>query len=270
MALSRLYCFNNQLTSIPDLSNNMALERLRCETNELTSLPDMSANTELYIFYCGENLLDSIPDLSAKMNLAYFRCENNQLSSLPDLSSNTALISLWCFNNQLTSISGLSDNTVLTTLLCNDNQLTGLDISGCIALEELDLSNMPTLNCVCVWEVPFPPAGVTVNIANSPYVYFDTECVAGISNTFKENRTIKIYPNPNEGIFSITIESMKKRNASLKIYDPQGRLILYEKLKGSKVIFTPQLDLRKYSEGIYFLQILSTDEVVNEKIIIER
>jgi len=40
----------------------------------------------------------------------------------------------------------------------------------------LDLSHMPTLYKVCVWEMPFPPAGVSVYTDDSPNIYFTTDC----------------------------------------------------------------------------------------------
>jgi RHS repeat-associated protein len=41
------------------------------------------------------------------------------------------------------------------------------------------LSNMPTLNEVCVWEIPFPPASIDVIIDGSPNVHFTIDCLAG-------------------------------------------------------------------------------------------
>jgi len=35
---------------------------------------------------------------------------------------------------------------------------------------------MPSLNKVCVWEMPFPPAGVSVSTTDSPNIYFTTDC----------------------------------------------------------------------------------------------
>ncbi len=34
---------------------------------------------------------------------------------------------------------------------------------------------MPTLYQVCVWELPFPPEGVDVDMTDSPNVYFTTD-----------------------------------------------------------------------------------------------
>jgi len=40
----------------------------------------------------------------------------------------------------------------------------------------LGLRGMPSLYKVCVWEMPFPPANVSVDTTGSPNVYFTTDC----------------------------------------------------------------------------------------------
>ena len=100
---------------------------------------------------------------------------NGEIESMKGIEAFINLDTLDCNFNQLTSLD-VSKNTVLTSLICNDNQLTGLDVSNNIVLEGLDLSYMPSLYKVCVWEMPFPPAGVTVNTTDSPNVYFTTYC----------------------------------------------------------------------------------------------
>ena len=80
-----------------------------------------------------------------------------------------------CGWNQLTSLD-VTNNIALFGLICSDNQITSLDVSNNVVLEELNISNMPSLGEVCVWEVPFPPEGVTVDITGSPNVYFTTDC----------------------------------------------------------------------------------------------
>ncbi len=131
-----LFCIINQLTSL-DVSNNTALIGLVCFDNQLSSL-DVSNNTAL-------------KDL---------RCSSNQLISL-DVSNNTHLRNLKCSNNQLSSLD-ISNNTILGRF--NDHY--GM----------IDISQMPSLYKVCVWELPFPPAEYKVDTTGSPNVYFTMDC----------------------------------------------------------------------------------------------
>ena len=131
-ALKRLYCYDNQLTSL-DVSKNTALTYLDCYGNQLTSL-DVSKNTALTYLDCGRNQLTSL-DVSKNTALTYLDCRSNQLTKL-DVSKNTALTELDCRSNQLTKLD-VSKNTALTTLYCWDNQLTKLDVSKNTALTDL-------------------------------------------------------------------------------------------------------------------------------------
>ena len=96
-ALTELFCYGNQLTSL-DLSKNTALEFLQCPTNLLTSL-DVSKNTALTSLYCGLNELTSL-DLSKNTALEFLYCSYNQLTSL-DVSQNTELGIIYCEVNQI-------------------------------------------------------------------------------------------------------------------------------------------------------------------------
>jgi Leucine-rich repeat (LRR) protein len=169
--LKELSCFNNKLTSL-DISNNTALRELQCDNNQLTSL-DVSNNTALDLLGCGLNQLTSL-DVSSNTSLVWFVCDNNQLTSL-DVSNNTALLYIFCPDNQLTSLD-VSNNTALGELWCGSNLLTSFEVSANNGIKLLFINNMPTLNEVCVWTMPFPPEGVAVITDSSPNVYFTTEC----------------------------------------------------------------------------------------------
>ena len=136
----------------------------------------------LIYFVFDENQITSL-DLSANTLLETLNCENNLLSSL-DLSANTSLKYLFCEGNLLTNLD-LSGLTALTFLYCGGNQLNSLDISSNISLGSetayflnygLSINDMPSLYQVCVWTMPFPPAGLSVYKMGSPNVYFTTEC----------------------------------------------------------------------------------------------
>jgi hypothetical protein len=80
-----------------------------------------------------------------------------------------------CRNNILTNLE-LSNSPELKELLCSYNFLTSLDVRSCTSLELLELAYIPSLYKICVWTMPFPPAGVSVNMSESPNVYFTMDC----------------------------------------------------------------------------------------------
>ena len=148
----------------------------------LTDL-DVSSNRYLTALDCGNNILASL-DVSNSTELVMLMCKGNQISSL-DVSSNTALMWLECGENLLTSLD-VSDLLNLYILSCENNQLTSLDISENSSLGQvpwtddhscyLDITNMPGLEEVCVWTLPFPPEGFKLCMDGSPNVFFTTEC----------------------------------------------------------------------------------------------
>jgi Leucine-rich repeat (LRR) protein len=150
--LIQLLCEHNQLTEMPELSANTDLEWLTCGFNKLTSLPDLSANTNLQILGCQNNQLTSLPDFSANTKIQIIDCQNNQLTSLPNLSNSADIIELNCFNNLIESLPNLSSNTKLRILDCSINRLARLpDLANNTALEYLycnynQLENIPDLS----------------------------------------------------------------------------------------------------------------------------
>ena len=183
-AITVLYCPRNQLTSL-DVSNNVALAVLRCENNLLTSL-DISNNTALTELECFNNQISSL-DVSKNTALTLLFCAGNQLTNL-DVSNNNAIKYLWCQGNKLTALD-VSNLLDLRLLGCGENQLVNLDISNNSSMGQdlwpyvdcyLYIGNMPSLEKVCVWALPFPPEGFLLCADGSPNVYYTTDCNAGI------------------------------------------------------------------------------------------
>ena len=171
-ALTVLYCYDNQLTSL-DVSSNTALTDLYCFVNQLTSL-DVSSNTALTDLYCFANQLTSL-NVSGATALTNLVCYDNQLTSL-DVSSNTALTDLECDDNQLTSLD-VSSNTALTDLYCFDNQLQCLNANNGQNFISF-FCNPNQLSCVSVSDVTY----AYNNYSADPSITFQFQCENPIDN----------------------------------------------------------------------------------------
>ena len=114
--LKELYCYDNELTSLPTLPQN--IEYLYCDNNKLTSLPNLPQKLEE--LDCYNNKLTSLPTLPENLESLY--CSHNELTSLPTLPQNLKI--LYCYNNKLTCLPTLPEN--LESLYCYDNELTSL------------------------------------------------------------------------------------------------------------------------------------------------
>ena len=126
-------------------------------------------------------------DVSNQTDLLRFSCSSNQLTNL-DVSNQPDLGILWCGNNQLTNLD-VSNQPDLRILSCGGNQLTSLDISNNSKLGEdvwnwadcfLEIGDMPSLEKVCVWTVPFPSAGFLLNAEGSPNIYYTSDCTTAL------------------------------------------------------------------------------------------
>ena len=78
----------------------------------------------------------------------------------------------------------------------------------------------------------------------------------------------KLYPNPNKGTFFLELEAQGKQEYQIQIFDAMGKEIYnqniefedYKKLK---------VDLGIHPSGVYLMQLISEDGIVNQKIIIK-
>ncbi|MCC2878406.1 leucine-rich repeat domain-containing protein [Lachnoclostridium pacaense] len=154
-ALASLYCFKNQLKTLPKLDGLTKLVTLNCAKNQLTTL-DVTGLKVLTYLNCSENQLTELN--VTETGLTYLDCSKNQLKTLPKLDGLTKLVTLNCAKNQLTALNvagtalthlncqgnnletldGLGSLTKLVTLNCSENQLTALNVGNLTGLTYLD------------------------------------------------------------------------------------------------------------------------------------
>jgi PKD repeat protein len=85
-------------------------------------------------------------------------------------------------------------------------------------------------------------------------------------NTISENNLnlINVYPNPSKGIF--TIENLNVNDASIRVTDISGRILLETNINRS----FSKLNLNELSDGLYFLTIISENNFKTIPIAISR
>src|SRR5690625_2825556 len=81
-----------------------------------------------------------------------------------------------------------------------------------------------------------------------------------------EMASIKIYPNPNDGKFNISLpSSMQNETMNIGVYDLQGRMIYQEEWSNHN---EPSIELNQVNPGLYILRIDNGSDVMNKKLII--
>ena len=80
---------------------------------------------------------------------------------------------------------------------------------------------------------------------------------------------LDIYPNPSRDLFNISFVSETKQNLSLRILNIIGEEIYVEDKFDYIGEYTKQINLEKYSQGVYFLEIETNNGIINKKIILQ-
>ncbi|WP_341903644.1 FG-GAP-like repeat-containing protein [Fluviicola taffensis] len=92
------------------------------------------------------------------------------------------------------------------------------------------------------------------NCSASAQTTIDVNDCAGIDE--KESTYFSLFPNPNNGQFKVI--STGTPMDQIIIYDAQGKMVFNESYSG---IFTLEFDLNAYSNGVYYIEINSDQEI---------
>lgn len=96
-------------------------------------------------------------------------------------------------------------------------------------------------------------------------MYNNGDCIPWVSiNDISTNQPIPIYPNPNNGLFTIDLPSAKQ--AEMIISDISGRVILKEKVTDKRKY---RIDIRNQPKGIYLLQLTTSEGMYHAKVQVE-
>ena len=79
--------------------------------------------------------------------------------------------------------------------------------------------------------------------------------------------SLSVFPNPSNGIFDVSIQLTNTQNATLEITDATGRVVLLNSLNN---IFgkTISVSLKDYAEGVYFVNLRTSKEVLTKRIVL--
>jgi len=90
-------------------------------------------------------------------------------------------------------------------------------------------------------------------------VKYGSVCVTGIDEVAKDDSYIKVFPNPNNGNFTLYYH-LTSVKSTLKLVDITGRTIYNQNLNGFEG--TEYINVSDISTGIYFWQVVSENNIV--------
>ena len=109
------------------------------------------------------------------------------------------------------------------------------------------------------WDTSEFPSGGPNRVYRTSYwnnlddVYNDGLSTVGVE-TIALEREIKVYPNPNSGVFTLNINNPSGEKMKIVITNIQGQVVMEKELV-STLIHNEQIDLRSFSRGLYFLKV---------------
>ena len=95
----------------------------------------------------------------------------------------------------------------------------------------------------------------------------------GIKMPFVQNLSIeqlKIFPNPNQGIFNLQFTLPKKGDTSIRVMTSNGKLLFANDLSDFEGDYSQRIDLSNNPAGIYYVMIKQGKFSISKKVIITR
>ena len=91
----------------------------------------------------------------------------------------------------------------------------------------------------------------------------------GINELSSDHSKIELFPNPNTGRFSLNVEFINRKDISVSVYNILGKIVY--NFNDKQVLQSKyQLDLSEFSSGIYYLQIITKDNLYLKKVVVAK
>jgi subtilisin-like proprotein convertase family protein len=88
------------------------------------------------------------------------------------------------------------------------------------------------------------------------------------NNSFSGLENFTIYPNPNNGNFTINFTSQSSNEVEINVHDIRGRQV-FNKSYANNTVFNQNIQLNNVETGIYIVTVKDGDRKENKKIVIE-
>lgn len=99
----------------------------------------------------------------------------------------------------------------------------------------------------------------------------DTACIDHIPNGIDElsDNNWSVYPNPNDGSFTLSLDMMKDETAEMKVLDALGQVVdlrIFEAKTGKQDFYITN---KKFATGIYFIQLRTENGVGLKRMLVK-
>jgi len=108
--------------------------------------------------------------------------------------------------------------------------------------------------------------GGWIGITPFQIILDESESTVGIEDILEGN-LIKIYPNPAKDFLQIDFASISPKNALVRIFDVQGKLVFQTQLTDPTIA---NLSIANFEHGLYFMKLEMEEGVLTKKVVVQR
>ena len=109
------------------------------------------------------------------------------------------------------------------------------------------------------------PAYVTV--VENPPINVVEECATEIVQPNKRPSGLRVRPNPNTGLFTLSFADPLMAESYYSVYDTMGKLLFQRPLPQGKA--TEEVDLSRFGAGTYVVRVTSKEGSCDERVVVE-
>jgi hypothetical protein len=106
-----------------------------------------------------------------------------------------------------------------------------------------------------------------VGVVYGNEVIFTTSLSTGLVNSSLKNN-ISIYPNPGNGSLTLSINSLNSEYIESRVLNSNGALVYNERINNFNGNYNGRMDLSLLSKGFYTIQIITSNGIFTDKLII--
>jgi len=108
---------------------------------------------------------------------------------------------------------------------------------------------------------------IICNTARNACTATDTCTVIGINDLFTNNY-IGVYPNPNNGVFTVSFNTQTIDNYTVKITSAIGQTVYEEKLNDFNGTYSNKIDIASFRKGVYLLSVTNSKNETVKKVVV--
>ena len=103
-------------------------------------------------------------------------------------------------------------------------------------------------------------------------------CTSAVSNTItmsnvgiselSAEQSLELYPNPNDGVFTVSFVANSKSNYKLEVVNALGQLVYKQSIKDVSGTYSQKIDITTYGKGVYLLLLVDDKNQTVKKVLV--